>query len=258
MLVGRQWGQRKKISTREPAVQATSSKPPMLQNEAARLEALRQYRILDTQAERIFDELTELASIICCCPMAQISLVDEHRQWFKSKVGFDISETDRDASFCTFTIAEAEMMVVKDATRDHRFRSNPMVVNEPHICFYAGVPLITPEGHALGALCVMDDRPRDLNFAQGMALRTLARQVVTILELRRTSANLAKAARQIKTLQGLLPICAHCKKIRNEDGTWCLLEEYISSHSQASFTHGICPNCTTRYFPDIAESRTRG
>jgi hypothetical protein len=156
--------------------------PPV--DEQARLAALRRYRILDTDPEQAFDDLTMLASHICGTPMALITLIDEDRQWFKSEVGVGIRETERSIAFCTHAIAQPGIMEVPDARDDERFRHNPMVVGVPHIRFYAGAPLITPDGHGLGTLCVVDTKPRRLTAEQAQALDALRRQAQAQLELR--------------------------------------------------------------------------
>ena len=150
-----------------------------------RLEVLRQYEVLDTPPEEAFDDLTLLAAQICEAPIALISLVDENRQWFKSKVGLTASETARDISFCGHAIHQSGLFIVPDATRDERFADNPLVTAEPHIRFYAGAPLLSPEGQAVGMLCVIDHVPRKLSRGQQESLRMLSRQVMAQLELRR-------------------------------------------------------------------------
>ena len=159
-------------------------------NERHRLSVLWQYEILDTVPEEIFDELADLAALICEAPIALISLVDEDRQWFKARVGTTLKETTRDISFCAHAILGTELFIVPDATKDERFKHNPLVTTKPKIRFYAGAPLVTPDGHALGSLCVMDKVPRTLREPQRQALRTLARHVITQLELRRHAREL--------------------------------------------------------------------
>src|SRR4051794_35345930 len=168
---------------------------PIPANEKQRLKVLWQYEILDTVPEEVFDDLTELAARICEAPIALITLVDEKRQWFKSKVGVTIRETSRDISFCAHAINQEDLFIVPDATLDPRFADSPLVVSEPKIRFYAGAPLITPDGYALGTLCVIDKQPRELRPEQKQALRILARHVVSQLELRRHAKQLAAASK---------------------------------------------------------------
>src|SRR6202521_2522673 len=162
-------------------------------NEVARIVALEKYAILDTDPEQSFDDLTLLASFVCKTPIALISLVDEDRQWFKSRVGIDASETSRDIAFCSTAILQSEIFVVPDALQDERFRDNPLVVADPHIRFYAGAPLINEDGHALGTLCVVDQTPRDLAPEQRDALKALSRLVLAQLEFRRNLILLKEA-----------------------------------------------------------------
>src|ERR1039457_3603778 len=158
--------------------------------EIQRLKILWEYDVLDTVPEEVFDDLTELAARICEAPIALISLIDEKRQWFKSKFGLSTQETSRDVSFCAHAIQSEGLFIIPDATKDKRFAHNPLVTSDPKIRFYAGAPLITPDGHALGTLCVIDKVPRELRPDQKHALRILARHVVTQLELRRRSCEL--------------------------------------------------------------------
>jgi anti-sigma regulatory factor (Ser/Thr protein kinase) len=162
-------------------------------DEQARLAALRRYRILDTEPEQAFDDLTMLASHICGTPMALITLIDGDRQWFKSEIGVGVRETERSIAFCTHAIQDSGIMEVHDAREDDRFRHNPMVVGMPHIRLYAGAPLVTPDGHALGTLCVVDTKPRRLTQDQTQALEALRRQAQAQLELRRNLDDLQAA-----------------------------------------------------------------
>jgi two-component system, cell cycle sensor histidine kinase and response regulator CckA len=176
-------------------------KAPLPPDEEERLKALRSYAILDTEPEPEFDDITLLASHICGTPIAMISLVDEKRQWFKSKVGATESETARDIAFCAHGILQPDVFVVRDARADERFASNPMVTGAPKIRFYAGSPLVTADGHALGMLCVKDQVPRELSEEQKAALHALSRQVVAQLELRRSMTELRLTVLQLQRTQ---------------------------------------------------------
>jgi len=182
----------------------------VIADEAGRLKALRKYRILDTKPEQAFDDLTLLASQICGTPIALISLVDEDRQWFKSRVGLQVQETSRSVSFCSHAIQQQGIFLVPDALDDARFRDNPFVRGNPHFRFYAGKPLMTPEGDALGTLCVIDYLPRTLTQAQKDGLEALQRQVEAQLELRRNLDELRVALEGIETLSALIPYCSTC------------------------------------------------
>jgi serine/threonine protein kinase len=166
---------------------------PLPPDEAERLAALRRYRILDTDPEQGFDDLTLLAAHVCGTPIALITLLDADRQWFKSKLGLSLRETSRNVSFCAHTILQGEPFIVRDAAQDERFAGRPLVRCDPHVRFYAGIPLVSPDGHALGALCVMDRVPRHLSPDQLSALTALSRLVLTQLELRRNLLELKDA-----------------------------------------------------------------
>ena len=146
--------------------------------EQERLAALHRYEILDTPPELDFDDLTGLAARVCVAPIALLTLIDEERQWVKARVGLEITETPRDIAFCNYAIQQAGLFVVPDALADPRFANNPLVTEGPRIRFYAGSPLITPDGQALGTLCVIDRVPRQLPQDQATALTALSRQVV--------------------------------------------------------------------------------
>jgi signal transduction histidine kinase len=176
---------------------------PVPPNETERLAALRRYDLLDTEPEEAYDDLTRLASFICGTPISMVSLVDQHRQWFKSQIGMSSQETARDIAFCAHAIVQDDVFVVSDASADSRFATNPLVTIDPHIRFYAGAPLITSDGYALGTLCVMDRIPRTLAPAQYEALQALSRQAVAQMELRRRIGDLHTAYSRLQVLDQL-------------------------------------------------------
>ncbi len=159
--------------------------PPIPPNEEARLEALRKYEILDTAADKAFDDITALAADVCQTPISLLTFIDRDRQWFKSNVGMEARETSRDLAFCAHAILQDELFIVPDALLDERFAKNPLVSGDPNIRFYAGMPLVTPDGQAVGALCVIDRVPRELSQAQKNKIRALAQSALMLLELRR-------------------------------------------------------------------------
>ena len=163
---------------------------PIPVNEKQRLKALQDYQILNTLNEEDFDRITELASLICEVPISLISLIDENKQWFKSKVGLDVSETSRDLAFCRYAILDTAILEVEDATQDERFKDNELVTGDVHIRFYAGCPLIDPHGFALGTLCVIDHKPKKLNSSQKRALELLAQEVIILIVERRQKEEL--------------------------------------------------------------------
>lgn len=245
------------------------------ENEAERLNALRGYAILDTDPEDRFDDLTRLAAFICGTPIALISLVDEDRQWFKSKTGVETCQTPREHAFCARAIMSHELFVVPDATQDPRFAANPLVLSEPRIRFYAGAPLTSPDGHNLGTLCVIDRVPRQLNPEQLEALRALSRQVMAQIilgknlsdlkaalkardelegDLRRAISDFDQANATIHTLRPLIPVCAWCKKVRDDQGYWEQIEKYITRFSGAGTTGALCPECLERNFRNLAKA----
>ncbi|NET72065.1 MAG: GAF domain-containing sensor histidine kinase [Sphaerospermopsis sp. SIO1G2] len=158
---------------------------PLPDNEGQRLEALKKYQILDTLEEVGFDDLTALAAYICDTPIALISLIDEHRQWFKSKIGLEVTETPRELAFCAHAILEPKKtFIIPNTLEDKRFSDNPFVTGKPHIRFYVGTPLVTSEGLPLGTICAIDNQPKKLTATQIAAMEKLARQVITQMELK--------------------------------------------------------------------------
>ncbi len=202
-------------------------------DEAERLSALRRYRILDTEPEQGFDDLVLLASHICGTPMALITLVDGERQWFKSRVGVSVTETSRAISFCTHAIQQPDLFVVPDATRDERFKNNPQVTGEAHIRFYAGAPLVTPDGQALGTLCVLDRVSRTLTKEQLEALDALRRQVQAQLQLRLNLSELQRALDQ---------------RDRSEAAQSDLIDELRTAHANVRRLSALIPFCSTCQF----------
>ena len=244
---------------------------PIPENEAERLNTLRGYEILDTRPEGRFDDLTRLAALICGTPIALVSLVDEDRQWFKSKVGFETAQTRREDAFCAHAIMSQDLLVVADASQDPRFSTNPMVLGEPHVRLYAGAPLTAENGHHLGALCVIDREPRQLTPQQLESLRLLSRQVMAQVTLGknlqdlkialnhrdRLERDMAKLIRElqaakttIQTLERMVPMCAWCKRVRDDRGDWEQIETYVTRFTGVYTTSSICPQCLKANFGD--------
>ena len=187
---------------------------PLPSNEPERLATLQSYQVLDTLPEQEYDDIVAIASQICDTPIALVSIVDEKRQWFKARVGVDVDHTDRDAAFCAHAILnQTEVLNVPDATKDPRFVDNPLVTGQPHIRFYAGSPLVTPDGVPLGTLCVIDSQPRQLTNLQQESLQALGRQVMSLLELRRRTNHLdfyrKELERSNRELQEFAYVAAH-------------------------------------------------
>lgn len=247
--------------------------------EVARLCELRAYEMLDTPSEPVFDDITNLAAHLCGCPIALISLVDEHRLWFKAATGLNAREVPRTTALCCDAIwTDEDLFIVRDTHRDPRCKDHVLVTAPPHIRFYAAAPLRMPNAHALGTLCVIDHRPHLLTTPQRNGLRALARQVIAQFELKRTVAELRRAAAareraeqererlvgelqralaQVKTLSGFLPICATCKNIRTDAGYWQRIESYLCERSDVEFSHGICPVCLEKLYPEFAAAKRR-
>jgi class 3 adenylate cyclase len=187
--------------------------------ESARLQALRDYQILDTAPESQFDDLTRLASFICGTPMATVSLIDAERQWFKSRIGFEPSETAREIAFCAHAINQPEdVFVVADAAADERFADNPLVTSAPNIRFYAGAPLVTPDGQAIGTICVLDREPRQLSREQLDAMRALGRQTIAQMELRLSLQKLAQERQKSEELLANILPAAIIEQLKHQPG----------------------------------------
>ena len=208
---------------------------PLPENEAQRLQTLRLYDVLDSEPEKVFDDLTEAAAKIFDTPICLVSLVDENRQWFKSAYGVDVHETERDIAFCAHAILSDEIFVVEDARFDHRFSDNPLVEDGPKIRFYAGAPLTTANDSRLGTLCIIDTTPRAIAPERLQILSALRDAVISHLELRRL-------ARLPRTNPEMIALCAWCNRIREtEDDQWLEPDEYLRRTSEV--THSICERC---------------
>lgn len=179
---------------------------PAVVREEERLAALRRYDLLDTLPEQVYDDLAQLAAHVCQTPIALVSLVGTDRQWFKARVGVDAEETGIEHSFCAHAVARGEVLVVPNATLDERFRDNPLVTGPPDIRFYAGTPLLSYDGHALGTLCVIDREPRHLDEQQLEMLRILGRQVMSQIELR---LHIAERLRIERAMNEFVSIVSH-------------------------------------------------
>ncbi len=210
---------------------------PLPEDENQRLRALNHYNILDSLPESDFDDITKIAAEICHTPIALVSFVDADRQWFKSHYGLQTRETSRDYSFCAHAILNPQQItVVPDSSQDERFADNPLATGEPHVVFYAGAPLITPEGHPLGTLCVIDNMPRNLNQQQQEALKALAHQVMTQLELRKKVREMEIITHRLEktneALSRFAHICSHDMKapLFNITSLTNTLQEKYSGH----------------------------
>lgn len=179
---------------------------PIPDNEKARLNALRNYQLLDSISEEEFDKFTELASLICDTPISLVSLIDQNRQWFKSKKGLAANETPREMAFCAHAIMDQQIFEIVDATKDDRFKNNALVTGDPNIRFYAGYPLIDPEGFALGTLCVIDEIPKALSQKQRRGLQLLGENVVKLIVERRQKTEMANFEKLFHVAKDLICI----------------------------------------------------
>ena len=216
-----------------------------------RLSVLENYRLLDTPAEEIYDDIVALAAGIAGVPVALISLVDRDRQWFKARHGIDVAETERRISFCAWSVSDKQSLIVDDAHADARFAGNPLTDGPEGFRFYTGIPLLAAEGHVLGILCVLGHEPKKISPEQVAQLERLARLTMAHFESRRVADELAAALERVRTLAELVPLCAYCRRIRDDDAFWHTLEQYLESEVGTQVTHGICPDCAVKHFSEL-------
>ena len=205
---------------------------PVPPNDSERIAALKQYRVLDTPPEFEYDALTELAAQICGCPVALLGLIDETRDWLKAKYGLpaDINEAPRDMVVCAATICQNDLLYVPDLTKDDRFKDYPQVAGDPHIRFYCGMPMINREGYALGSFCIVDFEPREITPAQREAVRRLAQQAVTQLELRRQLLERDELVRDLEKTRAAM----EAEQVRSEELLRTIFPASVAAELKAS------------------------
>jgi PAS domain S-box-containing protein len=214
-------------------------------HEQARLEALRRYQILDTQPEQAYDNLAQLAAFICGTSIALVNFIDENRQWFKAKLGIDVPEMPRSFGLSYLCLERKDIVVIKDVLEYEEYATNPVVTGYPYVRFYAGVPLISPDGQILGTLCAIDPSPRELNQQQIEALLALARQVISQLELRRNLAEKQRTEAFLRESDQRLKLALQAAKL----GSWQLdiKTKQLSSSSQCHINFGLSPETEFTY-----------
>ncbi len=227
-------------------------KAPIPARELERLAALRASAILDSDPEAAFDDLTQIASLVCETPISLVTFIDADRQWIKSRVGADLVETTRDAAFCARALdIPHPVREVPDATRDARFADNEYVTGDPALRFYAGATIRSADGHGMGTVCVIDTKPRQLTDTQREVLAALARQASTLLAQRQVAQQLFAALEEVRQLNELLPICTFCHRVRDDSDYWADLNAYLRDHAGSQLSHAICPDCLTDRFGEL-------
>ena len=229
--------------------------PAKTKNGIRRLTTLHRYQILDSVSERTYEDIAKLAAFMFEAPIAVISLFDAQGHSLKATFGSETLPSELVEPFTLRTSETSDILVVADTHLDERFAECVLVTGDEGIRFYAGAPLVTADGQGIGALCVMDHRPRPVTPRELGMLHSLARMVMTTMDLHRVTDELASEVLKVRNLSGLLPICAGCKNIRNDSGYWQRVESYVQEHSQAEFTHGMCPECAKKYFPNLASPK---
>lgn len=212
--------------------------------EAQRVLALRRYHVLDSGDERSFDDILALASFICGKPVAYVSFADQDPDWARAEGDPEHAKAPRDVAFCVQTARGRQLLVVEDARAEASPDDNPAPPSAARVQVYAA-------GRG-GSVAAARPASSELTAEQSAALRVLARQVLALLDLRLASADLARAIESVRTLEELLPICAYCKKVRDDRGYWNAVEQYVAARTDAQFSHGICPACAAKHFPEAA------
>lgn len=215
---------------------------PRPENEAERLAAL--YAVAERGSPEHFDDLTYIASQVCEAPIALLTMIGENKQWFRSKIGIDIEETDRDVAFCSHAILYTEPLVVADTTADERFRDNPLVTQPPFVRFYAGAPIAVEGGFNVGTVCVIDTEPRTddaLTEAQLKILQALSRQATQLLGCREDVSPNPWGG--VGSASEAASICAWCSRVQGRVGEWFSISEFLYQRFEVPTTHGICPDC---------------
>jgi len=223
--------------------------PKLPKNEIERLIALKQYQILDTTSELLFDDITKLASKICGTPIALITLLDENRQWFKSAIGLDATETPRNISFCGHAILGDDIFEISNALDDERFFDNPLVTEQPNIRFYAGMPLITENGYGLGTLCVIDQTARQLSEDQRESLRILGRQVVAQIEHRMSMLKIEEMTELLESTGRMAKVGGWILDLRTMHIQWT--KEVYSIHELEVTEPPSVEDCFKHYTPEF-------
>jgi signal transduction histidine kinase len=231
-------------------------KPSIPENEEERIKELHKFKIMDSEFEKDFDNIVELASLICDVPISLVTLLDGSRQWFKAKKGINVRETSRDISFCGHAINQNDMFIVEDTSEDERFSDNPLVVEAPHIRFYAGMPLRSENGFNLGTLCVIDSKPKKLSANQKRALEILSNQVTKLIELRDKKNQLQDRVHYIdaqnEKLESLNKLNSETTNIISHDMRGPIAS--ILSYFNTEYFNNSDPEEVVKLFPFIKES----
>jgi len=232
---------------------------PASKIEDMRLEAVHACAVLGQDPDPRFTDVAQLACEVLDVPYAMICLVDESRQRPLATVGFATEPTPRACSFGEEVVSmrDTSLLLIADASGDARFANDPMVEAPMNVRFVAGAPLRLPSGSVLGALLMFDNQPRSLDARGRDLLTRFTARVVDLLELHRAAAELAHARAHLDSLATLIPICSHCRKVRNEGNQWQTLERLVQAKTGSRFTHGICPDCIREHYPDAADDLLR-